>query len=110
MTDETWHDLGDAAELAKTPLQQVMLGRTKVALSCVDGRFGERSHASNPNPMGSDPFTTPAAPGRSVTRPVDKKCAIRSRSVRVSSRGLTPDGARYYSRRALVAELVDAQG
>ncbi len=56
----------------------------------VDRRFGERSHASNPNPMGSDPFTTPSRPGRSVTRPVDEKCAIRSRSARVSSRGLTP--------------------
>ena len=36
----------------------------------VDRRFGERSHASNPNPMGSDPFTTPSRAGPlEVTRP-----------------------------------------
>ena len=40
MTEELWHDLGNAAELAKRPLQQVLVGRTKVALSHVEGRFG----------------------------------------------------------------------
>jgi multimeric flavodoxin WrbA/nitrite reductase/ring-hydroxylating ferredoxin subunit len=57
MTDETWHDLGDAAELAKTPLQQVMVGHTKVALSCVGGRFGvihnTCNHAGGPLGEGS---------------------------------------------------------
>jgi multimeric flavodoxin WrbA/nitrite reductase/ring-hydroxylating ferredoxin subunit len=40
MTDEQWHDVGDAAELAQQPLQQVSIGRTRIALSCVDGKFG----------------------------------------------------------------------
>jgi multimeric flavodoxin WrbA/nitrite reductase/ring-hydroxylating ferredoxin subunit len=40
MTTDTWHDVGEAAVLATRPLQQVVVGRTKVALSCVGGRFG----------------------------------------------------------------------
>lgn len=40
MSDTQWHDVGTVAELAKRPLQQVLAGRTKIALSCVDGRFG----------------------------------------------------------------------
>ncbi len=40
MSQDIWHDLGDAAELAQKPLQQVMAGRTKLALSYADGRFG----------------------------------------------------------------------
>ncbi|HSD70880.1 MAG TPA: Rieske 2Fe-2S domain-containing protein [Woeseiaceae bacterium] len=40
MAEDKWFDLGDAAELAKQPLQQVVAGRNKLALSCVDGRFG----------------------------------------------------------------------
>ncbi|MCI0517173.1 MAG: NAD(P)H-dependent oxidoreductase [Woeseiaceae bacterium] len=40
MNDDKWYDLGDAAELSKQPLQQVMAGRNKLALSCVDGKFG----------------------------------------------------------------------
>ena len=47
MNEEIWHDLGDAAELAKLPLQQVMVGRTKLALSYVDGSFGAIHNTCN---------------------------------------------------------------
>lgn len=40
MNEEIWHDLGDAADLAQQPLQQVLVGRMKVALSYADGQFG----------------------------------------------------------------------
>ena len=40
MSDKQWHDLGDAAELARTPLEQALVGRTRIALSCVGGTFG----------------------------------------------------------------------
>lgn len=33
MAEELWYDVGAAAELAQRPLQQVLVGRTKVALS-----------------------------------------------------------------------------
>jgi multimeric flavodoxin WrbA/nitrite reductase/ring-hydroxylating ferredoxin subunit len=47
MSDELWHDLGEAAELARTPLQQLLVGRTKVALSCAQGKFGVINGACN---------------------------------------------------------------
>jgi multimeric flavodoxin WrbA/nitrite reductase/ring-hydroxylating ferredoxin subunit len=40
MSDGQWYDLGEAAELARTPLKQVLVGRTRIALSCVGGSFG----------------------------------------------------------------------
>jgi multimeric flavodoxin WrbA/nitrite reductase/ring-hydroxylating ferredoxin subunit len=40
MTESRWHDLGEVTELARTPLKQVLVGRTRIALSCVDGTFG----------------------------------------------------------------------
>lgn len=42
-----WHDLGDAAELAKNPLQERKVGRTALAVSCVDGVFGVVSGVCN---------------------------------------------------------------
>ncbi len=52
MADQRWHDLGPAEELARTPLRQVTVGRTRLALSCVDGRFaaisGTCNHAGGP--------------------------------------------------------------
>jgi len=42
-----WHDLGETAELARHPLRQIAIGRTKIALSCRDGRFGAVSGACN---------------------------------------------------------------
>ena len=35
-----WIDLGPIDELSKKPLQSVTTGRTRLAVSCVDGRFG----------------------------------------------------------------------
>lgn len=57
MSDEQWHDVGDAAELSARMLQQVQVGRTKVALSCVGGEFGAIhgacNHAGGPLGHGS---------------------------------------------------------
>ncbi len=47
MTDDAWHDLGIAEDLARTPLQQLQLGDSKVAVSCVDGKFGVIHGACN---------------------------------------------------------------
>ena len=47
MANETWHDVGAVAELSKQPLQQVLVGRTTVALSCVGGTFGVIHGACN---------------------------------------------------------------
>ncbi len=42
-----WTDLGPVDELKRTPLQQRMVGRTAIALSCVDGRFAAISGVCN---------------------------------------------------------------
>ena len=47
MSEEQWHDVGDVTELSQRPLQQVLVGRTKIALSCVDGIFGAIHGACN---------------------------------------------------------------
>jgi nitrite reductase/ring-hydroxylating ferredoxin subunit/multimeric flavodoxin WrbA len=50
MSDETkseWHDLGAADALAQTPLQEVKVGRTRLAVSYADGRFGVISGVCN---------------------------------------------------------------
>jgi nitrite reductase/ring-hydroxylating ferredoxin subunit/multimeric flavodoxin WrbA len=50
--DSQWHDLGPADELGRVALRQVEVGRHRIALSCVDGRFGAISgycnHAGGP--------------------------------------------------------------
>ncbi|TFH65053.1 MAG: (2Fe-2S)-binding protein [Gemmatimonadales bacterium] len=50
--DTAWHDLGDAHELAQVPLQQVLIGRTRIALSHSGGQFsavsGTCNHAGGP--------------------------------------------------------------
>jgi multimeric flavodoxin WrbA/nitrite reductase/ring-hydroxylating ferredoxin subunit len=47
-----WHDLGLVEELRRTPLQQIRIGRTVIALSWRDGTFGAISgicnHAAGP--------------------------------------------------------------
>ena len=47
-----WIDVGAADELAARPLQQVLLGRKKIALACKDGEFsaisGVCNHAGGP--------------------------------------------------------------
>jgi nitrite reductase/ring-hydroxylating ferredoxin subunit/multimeric flavodoxin WrbA len=47
MTDAQWHDLGAVAELSRTPLKQVLVGKTKIALSCADGTFGAVHNTCN---------------------------------------------------------------
>jgi nitrite reductase/ring-hydroxylating ferredoxin subunit/multimeric flavodoxin WrbA len=42
-----WIDVGAADELARHALQEVALGRTKIALTCVDGEFGAISGVCN---------------------------------------------------------------
>ena len=52
MATQEWIDVGDATELAKRELQQVMVKRTRVALSCRNGTFsaisGVCNHVSGP--------------------------------------------------------------
>ena len=43
----TWHDLGPVDTLAGKPLQQIVIGRTRIALSCVKGDFSAISGACN---------------------------------------------------------------
>ena len=47
MADERWVELGDVEELKHPPLRQVTIGRTRLALSWRDGRFGAVSGACN---------------------------------------------------------------
>ncbi len=47
MTDPEWNDLGDVEELRRRPLQQVIAGRVRIALSYVDGVFGAVSGVCN---------------------------------------------------------------
>jgi nitrite reductase/ring-hydroxylating ferredoxin subunit len=42
-----WIDVGAADELGKKALQEVALGKKKVALSCLGGRFGAISNVCN---------------------------------------------------------------
>jgi nitrite reductase/ring-hydroxylating ferredoxin subunit/multimeric flavodoxin WrbA len=42
-----WHELGDVRELSSKPLRQITIGRTKIALSYADGRFGAVSGVCN---------------------------------------------------------------
>jgi multimeric flavodoxin WrbA/nitrite reductase/ring-hydroxylating ferredoxin subunit len=55
--NERWHDVGAAAELARTPLQQIQVHGTRIALSCVDGVFGaihgSCNHAGGPLGQGT---------------------------------------------------------
>ena len=47
MEDARWHDLGPVEELARHRLQQITVGRTRIALTFQDGRFGAISGACN---------------------------------------------------------------
>ena len=47
MPEERWEEIGDAAELAKTPLQQLTVGKTKIALTARDGVFHAISGVCN---------------------------------------------------------------
>ena len=52
MAETDWVDLGDANELARLPVQAMMLGRQRIALTFKDGEFGAISgicnHAGGP--------------------------------------------------------------
>lgn len=54
---EQWHDVGAAADLAQTPLQQIQVHGTRLALSCADGVFGaihgRCNHAGGPLGQGT---------------------------------------------------------
>jgi nitrite reductase/ring-hydroxylating ferredoxin subunit/multimeric flavodoxin WrbA len=43
----SWHDLGSIEELKRRPLQEIAIGRTKIALSFQGGRFGAISGVCN---------------------------------------------------------------
>lgn len=42
-----WHDLGDVESLKSTALQQITIGRTRIALSYLNGQFGAVSGVCN---------------------------------------------------------------
>jgi nitrite reductase/ring-hydroxylating ferredoxin subunit/multimeric flavodoxin WrbA len=47
MVDESWIDVGASEELSQRPVQQVVLGSTKIALTFNDGQFGAISGECN---------------------------------------------------------------
>ena len=47
MDTESWTDAGAADELSQRPVQEILIGRTKVALTFTDGRFGAISGVCN---------------------------------------------------------------
>ena len=47
MSDNSWVDVGTSAELGQRPVQEVLLGRTRIALTCKDGQFGAISGVCN---------------------------------------------------------------
>ena len=57
MEPESWIDVGAAHELRQKPVQQVLLGRRKIALVYKDGRFsaisGVCNHVGGPLGEGS---------------------------------------------------------
>lgn len=47
MIDPEWTDVGDRKELEVTGVREILIGRTKIALTCKDGRFGAISGVCN---------------------------------------------------------------
>src|SRR5262245_27631218 len=47
MADESWIDVGAAAELARRPVQMVRVHQARVALTCKGGEFGAISGVCN---------------------------------------------------------------
>ena len=45
--NDDWHDLGDEATVCAKPLQQIAVGKTKLAVSCVGGVIGAVSGVCN---------------------------------------------------------------
>ncbi|MCI0352189.1 MAG: Rieske (2Fe-2S) protein, partial [Acidobacteriales bacterium] len=46
-SEPDWHDLGESESLKSTPLRQIMIGRTRIALSYLNGQFGAVSGVCN---------------------------------------------------------------
>ena len=57
MDNEMWTDVGEADDLSQRPVQEVLIGRTTVALTCANGVFGAISgvcnHAGGPLGQGT---------------------------------------------------------
>jgi multimeric flavodoxin WrbA/nitrite reductase/ring-hydroxylating ferredoxin subunit len=55
MSMEQWHDLGEISLLQRQPLQQISIGRTRIALTCKEGVFSAISGVCNHagGPLGS---------------------------------------------------------
>ena len=47
MDDVDWTDMGAVGDLAQAPVQPLLLGRTRIALTCKDGVFGTISGVCN---------------------------------------------------------------
>src|SRR5688572_16600265 len=47
MNEDAWIDVGAIEELARKPVQTVLLGKTRIALTCKDGQFGAISGTCN---------------------------------------------------------------
>ena len=47
MSDEQWHDLGPVGDFAEGSVCPATVGRTKLAVTCVDGRYGAISGVCN---------------------------------------------------------------
>ena len=47
MPPDSWIDVGDSAELGRKPVQQVSIGRARIALTFQDGQFGAISGVCN---------------------------------------------------------------
>ena len=67
MADETWVDLGSAEELARAPMRQLAVGRTRIALCFHAGTFtaisGVCNHVGGPLGEGISTATTSSVPG-----------------------------------------------
>lgn len=47
METKTWHDLGAVADFQNNTVREITIGRTKLAISCKDGKFGAVSGVCN---------------------------------------------------------------
>lgn len=56
MNNESWQDVGSVAELSKREVTEVMVGRTKLAVTWKDGTWGAISGVCNHvgGPLGQE--------------------------------------------------------
>ena len=95
-----WHDLGSVEELSRHRLRQITIGRTRIALTFKDGRFGAISgacnHAGGPLGEGITTATTSSAPGTtgsSTAGPARGNPASSRTACRATSCGKRGDGS-----------------